>query len=256
MSDAPSSSETSSSGPRWGVILGGAVVLVAVVVGIVLIASGDDADAPTDSTVAPESTDAPETTEPDTTEPETTDAPDTTEAPGTTDAPDTTEAPPATDAPETTLGPPTLEFSIPGIDDGGTIPVEFTCDGDEISPILTIESIPEAVLSLALIVDDPDAPTENPFVHWLVYNVPGNANSIADDDDTLTYGVNDAGEEAWTGPCPPPGDGPHEYVFTLYALDRELGLDPGLDGRELAEAIDPAVLDQTAISASYERASD
>lgn len=245
----------SSSGPRWGVILGGAFVVVALVVGAILMFSGGDDEDDTDSTVVDETTSVPATDEPAATEaPPDTEAPSETEAPPATEAPPETEAPPATDAPDTTLGPPTLDFTIPGIDDGGTIPVEFTCDGDDTPPVVTIESIPEAVLSLALIVDDPDAPTPDPFVHWLVYDIPGNASSIEDGDETLTYGRNDAGAEAWTGPCPPLGDGPHEYVFTLYALDRELGLDPGLDGRELAEAIEPAVLDETAISASYERA--
>jgi Raf kinase inhibitor-like YbhB/YbcL family protein len=228
-----------TSGPNWGMIAV-IVVVIAIAVGgaVLLFGNDDDADTESSTTAAAETsapaaatTEAPETTSP------------TTEEPATTAAPATTES-----------APVLLEYSIGDIEDGGTIPVAFTCDGENAPPIVTITNVPEGVLQLAMVVDDPDAPTVDPFVHWLVYNIPGNSSGFSDEDSELAYGVNDAGLDGWFGPCPPQGDGPHEYAFVVYGLNQQLELAPGLDGRALAEAIEPSVVAQGIITASYERA--
>ena len=118
--------------------------------------------------------------------------------------------------------------------------------------VVTVESSPAGTLQLAFVVDDPDAPTDEPFVHWVVYSIPGDATEFTDAEDGITYGVNDADVEGWVGPCPP--DGEHEYVFTMFALDQTLELDAGLDGRELVEMIADATIAEVAITATYERA--
>ena len=236
MSDAagPMNADESSTSRLW--VIGVAALLIAAAVVAAILLFGDDDDdggEATGTTVG--------STQPGV------DTTDVLPAPG---------APPATDssAATTETAAAELAFTIEDIEDGGTIPVEFTCDGDEESPVVTIESIPEGVLQLAFVVDDPDAPTEDPFVHWLVYDIPGNTHEIVDGSDDFTYGLNDAGTAEWAGPCPPSGDGAHEYVFTLFGLDAELELDPDLDGREVADAIADSVVVETAITASYERA--
>lgn len=231
-----------SSGPNWGLIAGVAIAIALVIAGAVILLQDDD-----DSDSAPSTTVAVETTITETTITETTEAPATT--PATTEAPATSSAPTTSEP-----APAALTFSIDDIEDGGVIPIEFTCDDDNVAPIVTIDAVPDGVLQFALVVDDPDAPTVEPFVHWLVYNIPGDSSGFSDGEPDLTYGVTDAGVDGWFGPCPPAGDGPHEYAFALYGLDQELELAPGLDGRALAEALAPAVIAENVITASYERA--
>jgi Raf kinase inhibitor-like YbhB/YbcL family protein len=230
-----------NAGPRWALIVISVLVVVGAAIAAFALFGSDDDDSSTATTQPAETTAVTETTTAAT-------APETTEAPEATTAPETTEAPATTETPSG------LEFTIDDIDDGETIPVEFTCDGDDTPPLVSIESSPEGTLQLAFVVDDPDAPGDDPFVHWVVYDIPGNTTEFTDAEEELTYGVNDAQVEGWTGPCPPPGDGPHEYVFTLFALDEELELEPGLDGRDLADAIADATIAETEITATYERA--
>jgi len=237
------------SGSPRGWMIAVAVGLVVALIGvIVLVATGDDDS--DDESVTTDSASAATTEAPATTE-----ASETTATPETTDAPETTEASETTDAPETTEAPdtPELDFTIADIDDGGTIPVNFTCDGSDDPPVLTVTAVPEGTQQLALIMDDPDAPTPDPFVHWVVYDIAGDATQITDGNDDFTYGLNDFGSEDWRGPCPPPGSGPHGYIFTLYALDAVIELPEGLDGRELAAAIEPAVILEAEVGATFER---
>lgn len=147
-----------------------------------------------------------------------------------------------------------LQFSVEGVTGGSNVPVEFTCDGANETPAVTIESVPESIEELALIVDDPDAPTASPFVHWVVYGI-GPDTTVVDDGDTgLTYGLNDAGTDAWFGPCPPPDDGLHTYRWRLVGLSAPTGLEPGADGRALEAAIADTVVADSLLIASYERA--
>ena len=255
--------QSGSGATRWWLI----ALIVLLVGGAVLLAfllfSNDDGSESSDTTLAstttvdtsttlpPETTQAPETT----TAPETTQAPETTAAPETTDAPETTQAPETTTTPETTQAPQTeLEFTIVDIDDGGTVPIGFTCDGANTPPIVNIETIPDGTRQFAMIVDDPDAPGADPFVHWVVYAIPEGTAQITDGVAEFTYGMNDVGGSEWFGPCPPPGDGPHHYVFTLYALDEALDLGPDLDGRALFATIEGSIITETTITATYERA--
>lgn len=237
---ANASSDQESSGPKAGLVSAIVLVVVALVVASMVFLGGDD-DADTDSETAVEQ--------------ETTTAPKSTGAPPATELPPVTEDPPVSEALPVTEAPPAVEldFSVGDILDGGTVPVQFTCDGDNLAPEVTIEAIPDGVLTLAMIVDDPDAPTADPFVHWVVYNNPGNSAGFTDGDTAPTYGINDTGGIGWFGPCPPEGDPPHGYVFVLYGLDRELNLDAELDGREVFSAIEGAIVAQSSIAASYER---
>ncbi|MEF8806905.1 YbhB/YbcL family Raf kinase inhibitor-like protein [Natronomonas sp.] len=152
--------------------------------------------------------------------------------------------------------------SSPAFDAGATIPTKYTCDGEDVSPPLRIRGTQDAVESLALVVDDPDAPSETSFVHWLLWNVPPDTEEIPEDIpqeqtvaalDGAAQGTNDFGEIGYRGPCPPADDGPHTYRFTVLALDTMLDLDPGADRETFQSEADPHVRGETTISADYER---
>jgi Raf kinase inhibitor-like YbhB/YbcL family protein len=130
---------------------------------------------------------------------------------------------------------------------------KFTCDGEDISPALQWSAVPQGTRSLALIVDDPDAPDPaNPrmtWVHWVIYNISATADSLPEgvkDKDLpqgTLQGLNDWKKTGYGGPCPPIGE--HRYFFKLYALDTELAdlarptkakLEKAMEGHVLAEA--------------------
>ena len=116
-----------------------------------------------------------------------------------------------------------LTVTSPAFEHSGTIPKQYTCDGENVSPELRIGGIPPNAKSLAIVVDDPDAPAGT-FTHWVIWNIPPNKAQIP-------VGVKDIGTEGMTsfsrtgygGPCPPPGK-PHRYFFKVYALDTMLDL--------------------------------
>jgi Raf kinase inhibitor-like YbhB/YbcL family protein len=128
----------------------------------------------------------------------------------------------------------TMKLISPDFSDGGNIPERFTCDGEDISPTLRIEDVPEAARSLLLIVDDPDAPVGT-FTHWLMWNIRPDVTEIAENSplSEAVQGVNDFGRSRYGGPCPP--SGVHRYYFKLYALDTTLQL-PAKSKRKVVEA--------------------
>ena len=143
-----------------------------------------------------------------------------------------------------------MEISTPAIDDGERIPERHTCEGEDVSPTLELAAIPAGARTLALVVDDPDAP-DGTFVHWLIWNLPSNLSEIpegvpqdevVDDLGDALQGENDFGEIGYRGPCPPPGHGEHRYRFTVHALDAELDLDAGADRAELDAAMEGHVV--------------
>jgi len=130
------------------------------------------------------------------------------------------------------------------------IPRKFTCQGEDISPELIVEEIPETAKSLALIVDDPDAPGKT-FDHWIVYDIPIHTHTIEEGAAPGTQGVNSYGKAGYSGPCPPSGR--HRYFFKIYALDDRLGLPEGLGKPELEKAMEKHVLDQAELIGIYSR---
>jgi Raf kinase inhibitor-like YbhB/YbcL family protein len=153
-----------------------------------------------------------------------------------------------------------LGFSGGDVADGQPIDPVHTCDGDNISPALEWEGVPEGTAELALIVDDPDAPGGT-FTHWVVYAMPPDYTGLdrgvppgpsASGALTLRQGLNDASDvPGYTGPCPPEGE--HGYVFTLYALDEETGLDGGASVDDLRAALEGHVLAEATLTAPYAR---
>jgi Raf kinase inhibitor-like YbhB/YbcL family protein len=114
------------------------------------------------------------------------------------------------------------------------IPAQYTCDGVNHNPPLTFSQVPAEAHSLALVVEDPDAPAKV-FTHWLVYNMPPSTLHIREHEvpPQSTEGMNDFGTRGYRGPCPPSGT--HRYVFQLFALDTTLALPPGKTKEEVRE---------------------
>ncbi len=142
---------------------------------------------------------------------------------------------------------------------GDPIPPRYTCDGEDVSPLLRWSDAPAEARSFALIVDDPDAPAGT-FVHWVLCDVPGDARALPAEvakRDTLpgggTQGLNDFGRVGYSGPCPPAG-APHRYRFTLYALDTRLGLPARPRKPDVVRAMQGHVLAEAALVGRYQRA--
>ncbi len=148
----------------------------------------------------------------------------------------------------------------------GKIPMRFSGEGVDLSPELRWSDSPPGTREYALVVEDPDAPKmpgkDHPFVHWVAYNIPENVSflpeGLARTDRlfvpvSIDQGKNSFGKTGYNGPLPPAGDGVHHYIFTLYALDQEIGLAPGFGKAELMEAIDGHVIAAAEIIGTYER---
>ena len=129
-----------------------------------------------------------------------------------------------------------LKLSSPAFRHSDSIPSKYTCDGADVNPPLVIENAPLNAKSLALIVDDPDAPAGN-WVHWVVWNIDPTTDEIREN--TVPYGalqgINDFRKHDYGGPCPPSGT--HRYFFKLYALDMMLSLGPKANKTELERAM-------------------
>lgn len=134
----------------------------------------------------------------------------------------------------------------------GRIPDRYTGDGENVSPPLEWSGAPRGTEAFALVVHDPDAPLVDGFTHWVAYRIPADATGVPEDAQDLVHGTNSLGNAGYTGPAPPPGHGVHHYYFWVYALDEDLGLEPGLDRRGLFERIEDHVIEQARVIGTYE----
>jgi plastocyanin len=130
-------------------------------------------------------------------------------------------------------------------ENGESIPTRYTCDGENVSPAFFVSNPPEGTEAFALVMGDPDAPSP-PFVHWLLWNIPADAGELPEAIPTTetvdalggaVHGANGTGELGYVGPCPPEGDPQHTYLFSLYALEAPLDLDPGAEYRQVMDAV-------------------
>ena len=152
----------------------------------------------------------------------------------------------------------TMEISSSAFTQGSSIPAQYSCDSDNISPKLSWSGVPEGTQSIAVIMDDPDAPG-GAWIHWVVYGISPDDDGLPEgvpSSDTLDGGArqgkNDFGNAGYGGPCPPRG-GPHRYFFKLYALDTELTLGPGATKAELLSEMSGSVLAQGELMGTYTR---
>jgi len=138
-----------------------------------------------------------------------------------------------------------MALSSSAFADNGEIPKQFGCAGGSSKPPISIANVPPSAKSLALIVDDPDAPGGH-FTHWVVWNIPPASRTGQGVEGRNSYGKN-----GWGPPCPPSGQ--HHYVFDLYALDTMLDLPPDKGRDDLEKAMGGHVIAQTELTGRYKR---
>jgi hypothetical protein len=144
-----------------------------------------------------------------------------------------------------------MKVTSSAFQEGRNIPSKFSCDGANTSPPLQISDIPGGAKSLALIVDDPDAPS-GLFTHWIIWNVSPQITTIAEANAPKgVHGTNDFGKSGYGGPCPPSGT--HRYYFKVFALDRELDLPAGAKRAQLDAAMKTHVIAQGELMGRYSR---
>lgn len=144
-----------------------------------------------------------------------------------------------------------MKITSPAFKHEEFIPKKYTCEGDDISPALVFENVPKEAKSLVLICDDPDAPIETPWVHWVLFNLPATLKGLDENVSIASIpgaieAMTNFNKARWGGPCPPTGHIIHRYYFKLYALDAKLeGLDSSatkfdvlnkITGHEIAQA--------------------
>jgi Raf kinase inhibitor-like YbhB/YbcL family protein len=149
-----------------------------------------------------------------------------------------------------------MKISSPAFENNGLIPSNYTCDGEDISPPLKIDGVPEGTKSLVLIVDDPDVPkslrADGMWDHWIVFNIPPNATKIAKGEEPKgIHGKGTSGNYDYHGPCPP--DKKHRYFFKLYALDTMLDLKKGVLKEEVERVMENHIIEQFVLIGMYER---
>ena len=169
-----------------------------------------------------------------------------------------TETPSVTETPVEEEGVMAFAIRSDAFDADQPIPTRFTCDGDDVSPALSWSDVPDGTQSLALIMDDPDAP-RGVFTHWVLFNLPAGARSLPEGvakterpESGGFQGRNDFGDIGYGGPCPPPG-GPHRYRFFLYALDGLIDLGAGASKQQVLDAVEGHVLAEAQLVGSYQR---
>jgi len=145
-----------------------------------------------------------------------------------------------------------MTITSPAFRNGEFIPPKFTCDGADVNPALIIGNVPPEAKSLALIMDDPDAPG-GMWVHWVVWNIDAKTREIKENSvpPGAKLGVNDFRKAPYGGPCPPPGT--HRYFFKLYALDELLDLGSVTTKGALEKAMKGHILAQAELLGRYKR---
>lgn len=155
---------------------------------------------------------------------------------------------------------PPMRLSSSAFENNSSIPPQFTCDGENVNPELSIQGVPQEAESLVLLMDDPDIPDSvkesrgiEKFDHWVLFNIPPdevdiNENSIPEG---AKEGANSSGNSGYTGPCPP--DREHRYFFKLYALDTKLDMRVGSSMAEVEKEMDGHVLEKTELIGLYNR---
>ena len=155
-----------------------------------------------------------------------------------------------------------IQVTSDAFDRGGLIPLKYTGEGENVSPPLALCGVPDEAKQLALICDDPDAPTPRPWVHWVIYNIKPDARTLPEgvartrqpgEPAGAAQGKNSFTNIGYGGPMPPRGHGPHHYHFRVYALDTKLDLQPGLDKARLLEAMEGHVIAEGALVGTYQR---
>lgn len=161
--------------------------------------------------------------------------------------------------------PQKITVTSPTFKHGQPLPIDYTADGKNISPPLTWSNLPAATKEIAVIHEDPTAPTPQPFVHWVIYKIPATAKGLPEnisadpaaamppDLTGAVQGVSGFRRPGYRGPAPPKPGRVHEYHFIVYALDAPLDVQAGLTKSQLLEAMQGHIIGQGEIVGTYER---
>lgn len=144
-----------------------------------------------------------------------------------------------------------MQIDSPVFEQHSPIPKKYTCEGQDVSPPLVFNDIPKNAKSLALVMDDPDAPMGT-FDHWIVWNLTPDTHSLDEGATVPMQGKNSYKEMRYRGPCPPPGS-PHRYFFKLYALDTMINLPKESNKKQLEEAMEGHILGRAELVGTYKR---
>ncbi len=144
----------------------------------------------------------------------------------------------------------TFALTSPAFENNGTIPVEYTCDGNSTSPPLVISGVPKDTASLVLVMEDPDT-THGTFVHWTMFNISPDKTQFTKGDVSSPQGLNGINKQGYVGPCPPSGN--HHYFFKLYALDTNLNFNGLPSKSDLEQAMRGHILANTTLLGRYSR---
>ncbi len=147
-----------------------------------------------------------------------------------------------------------IQVTSPAFDAGAPLPKRFTCDGEDLSPPLRWSGVPAAAASLAIVVDDPDAPGGS-FNHWTVFAIDPRAGGVAAGSvpPGTHQATNSNGDDRYTGPCPPSGEDPHHYRFVVYALRRRPDLRAGVPAKAALAAIGADAIAEGRLTGTYGR---
>lgn len=146
-----------------------------------------------------------------------------------------------------------MKLSSPVFKEGEEIPKKYSCEGVDVSPPLSIEDVPDGTLSLVLLMEDPDAPSVKPFVHWVVFNIPPDTKEFKEGEAPYksVEGMNTTNALGYMGPCPPSGT--HRYEFKLYAVNKMLNLFDETDRKMVLREIEGCILAQTTLTGVYHK---
>jgi Raf kinase inhibitor-like YbhB/YbcL family protein len=149
---------------------------------------------------------------------------------------------------------PVINVSSSAFSDGQPIPVEFSCDGQDLSPPLSWDGVPAEAVELAVVVDDPDA-RRGTYVHWILFGLGPSLTGL--EAGVVPTGArqakNSAGDAEYKGPCPPGGDEPHRYRFTVYALDDEIAADDGAAAGDVLDGVRETAIAKGTLTGTFDR---
>jgi Raf kinase inhibitor-like YbhB/YbcL family protein len=148
-----------------------------------------------------------------------------------------------------------LTLHSPAFESGTAIPARFDHERGDLSPALVWDGVPDGTAGLVLLVDDPDAPVEGSFVHWVLYNLDPARRGVAEGEvpAEATAGANGFGLPGYLGPAPPPGDDPHHYIFRLLAVDEPVSLTGRPGYRDVERAVSGHTLGEARLIGMYQR---
>jgi len=151
-----------------------------------------------------------------------------------------------------------MQLTSDSFKQGGKIPARHTGEGEDVSPRLSWSNAPDGTKAFAVVCHDPDAPLVSPggtygFVHWVLYNIPGDVTSLEEGVSEYTSGKTDFGKTGYGGPMPPNGHGIHNYFFWVLALKDNSKLDDGLTLWQLLKKIEPNLIGMNRLVGTYER---